>query len=110
MVLYILPTLPALAVSIGIEPTEERAHAGPSQSDRTVRSSVIDIQSIAVGIHHITAREDNIVNVTVALIVGFRPKDPRISPQQALCGILELEQRQAQAVQTARRRVPNAVV
>jgi predicted metal-dependent phosphoesterase TrpH len=48
--------------------------------------------------------------VSLPLIIGFRPKHPRVSPLEADAGILEIKQRQAQAVDAARRSLPHPVI
>ena len=95
---------------MGVQPIQQRTHAGPSQRDRAVGSSVVDIECVAIGVHRVSAREDDVVDVAVAFVVGFRAKDPRISSQQAFFRILKIEERHTQPVQTARRRVPDSVV
>src|SRR5260221_9203790 len=101
---------PALATSIGIQPSEQRANARPRQGNRAVSGSIVKINGVAIGVHRISARKYNIIDVAVALVLGLWPKDPRIPSQQTLGWILKVEQGQSQSIQTARRRMPYSVV
>src|SRR5438067_1048982 len=101
---------PPLTASIGVQPIEQGANATASQGNRAVRSSVINIDGVAIGLRRVSAGKHNVVHVAVALVVGLRAKDPRIASQQALFRILKVEQCEAQPVQTAGRRVPYSVV
>src|SRR5439155_24339640 len=57
---------------------------------------LIDVYGVAIDVHRVPAREDNVVYVAVTLVFGLRTKDPRIASQQALFRILKLEQCEAQ--------------
>ena len=87
-------SLSAFATSIGIQPTQQGAHASPREGNRAISRPVIDVDRVAVGVHRISTGEDDIVNVAMAFVLRFRPENPRIAPQQALFRILEIEQGQ----------------
>src|ERR1700730_15569288 len=85
----ILRLLTAFAASVRIQPLEERANTGPGEGDRTIRSSVIHVDGVAVGVDRISARKHDIVDVAVALVVRFGTENPRIAAQQALLWVLQ---------------------
>src|SRR5205807_9294196 len=96
--------------SISVQPIQQGANATASQGNRAISSSVIDVYGVAIDVHRVPAREDNVVYVAVTLVVGLRTKDPRIASQQTLFRILKLEQCESQPVQAAGRRVPYSVI
>jgi hypothetical protein len=97
----ILRSTPMFAISVGIKPIEQRAQAGASERNGAVRSSAVNIDRIAIGVHRVSTREHDIVNVAVAFVVGLWAKDPRIASQQAFVRAFKIEQRQAQPIETA---------
>jgi len=49
-----------------------------AKRDRAISSSVVKIDSFAIGVHRVSAREHNLLDVAVALVLGLGPEDPRI--------------------------------
>src|ERR1700722_2047330 len=90
----ILGSLPPLATAVGVQPREQRTNAGPSEGDRAIGGSIIDIERVAIGVDRISAGEHDVVNVAVTLVFRLRPKDPRITTQQAFRRILKFEKSQ----------------
>jgi hypothetical protein len=84
-------SLAPFATSIGVQPLQQRAHAGPGQGDRAIRSSVVHVDRVTVGIHRVSTGEYDVVNITVALVLRLWPEDPGVSAQQTLLGILKIK-------------------
>src|SRR5580704_8902623 len=83
-----------LHTSVDIQPLQQRAHAGPRQGNRAIGSAVVEVNRVAIPIHGVPAREDHVVDVTVALVICLRPEDPRIPPQQAFLWRLKIKEGQ----------------
>src|SRR5208283_977262 len=101
---------PALATSVVIQPIQQCSNAATRQGDRAIRSSVIDIEGVAVGFNRVSTGEHNIVNVSVPFVLCLWAKDPGVSTRQALLWILKIEQGETQSVQTTGGRVPYSVI
>src|SRR5947209_2469888 len=50
------------------------------------------------------------MDIPMPLVLGLRPKNPRVPTKQTFFWLLQVEKSQAQPIQTARRRVPHSVV
>jgi hypothetical protein len=59
--------------------SSKRSHTGPSQGNRAIGSSVVNVERISVGVHRASAWKHNIVIIAVALVLGFRT--PRVSSE-----------------------------
>src|SRR6266496_3429789 len=78
---------PSLTASIGIQPIQQGANTAAGQGNRAVSCSVINIDGVSIGVHRVSAWEHDIFDVAIALVLGLRPKDPRVASQQAFLRI-----------------------
>lgn len=68
------------------------------------------MKRVTVQPDRLPAREDDILDISAALIRRFRTEDPRVPALQANLRILQIEQRQTNPVDAAGGRLANAVV
>src|SRR6185369_5494524 len=87
----VLRPLSAFTSSVSVEPFQELTHTRSGECDRTICSSVVDIDRVAVGVNCVAARKDDIVHVAVALVLSFWAKYPRITSSQTLVRLIDTE-------------------
>jgi hypothetical protein len=81
-------------MAIGVEPAQERTNATLRQGDTRVCGAVVEIGGVSIR-DRISAREDHVLNVTVAFILRFRRENPGIAANQTLLRILQIKERQS---------------
>ena len=53
-------------------------NASPGQRNRAVSGSIVKIESVAIGVHRISAGQYNIIDVAMALVFSLGSKDSGI--------------------------------
>ncbi len=84
-----------------LQPVEQRAEAGGGDPDAGVRLPVVHAERVAVGEQGGTAREHDVVDVAHPFGEVARPEHPRVAAQQAAVRVVQVEEREAVAVQDA---------
>ena len=75
-----------------IQVPKKSADATSSQGHAGVSRSVIKINGVSVRADGLTTGENDVADISSALVWGFRPKYPGISALQAHIWLLEIEQ------------------
>src|SRR5581483_10575016 len=101
---------PKLRAVVFAEPLEDLVHAPGSHGDAGVCCAVVETNRVAVLAERVAAREGHVGDVSLTLVRSFGSEDPAVASPKAVLGPLEVQKRYAQAVQTSRGRVPDAVI
>jgi hypothetical protein len=64
---------------IHFEPCQKAANTSGCQCNRGIAGAVVQIDCVSIRADRLPAREDDILHISVALIVGLRPEDPGVS-------------------------------
>ena len=75
-----------------------------------IRGSVIKIDGVSIRADRLPARKHDILDVSAALIGSFRTEHPGVSPLQTDLRLLQVKERQAQAIDASGCRLPHSVV
>src|SRR2546430_1860816 len=75
-----------------VQPVKEFSNASRRQRDAGIRRAVVEIDRVTVGADGVSARECDIADVSVALVIRFGPEDPRIPAKETLIGLVEREE------------------
>ena len=95
---------------ICIQPREETTHACRGQSDAGIGRSVIEVDGVAIRADGLTAREHDVVHISDALVGGFGTEDPFVSAFEADLGLVDVKEREAEAIDASRGGNPHTVV
>ena len=95
---------------VTFQPVEHLADAAGGQRDARVGGAVVEPKGVAVGLDRVSAGKHNVVYVAKALVVGLGAEHPGVAATQTLLGRVEIQQRQADAVEFAGGRGAHAVI
>ena len=93
-----------------IQPREKSTNAPSGHRHARIGCSVIEMNGVSILSDGLSARKDDISNISRPLIVGFGAKHPGISSLQADIRPIDIEESESQAIDAARRRLPHAVI
>src|SRR5208283_3622373 len=85
-------------LSVTLQPAQERAYTSLGQRYTGITCAIVDVDGIAVGTYRVSTREHHVVHIASALIVGFRPEDPGIAPQQTNIRLQNVKESEANPV------------
>ena len=87
---------------IRIEPFKEATDACSGKGNAGIGCSVVNVDGVAIGGDGLAAREDDVMDVSDALVGSFRTEDPRVSALQADLRLVEVKKSEAQAIDAPR--------
>ena len=70
-------------MSMSIQPIQETGDTRCSHSNAMIRRAIVQTKRISIRLDHMTTGKDNISNIPNQLIIGFCPKDPFVTADQA---------------------------
>src|SRR5271165_1862814 len=106
----VTPVVSMFGVAICIQPSQQSPNAAVCESDARIRSSVVEIESVAVRCQRVPTWKDHVLHIAAVFVVRFGRKYPGIPSNQAFFGLFEIEQGQTKPVDGARRRPTDAVI
>src|SRR5689334_17278126 len=99
-----------LLAPMRVEPDQELPDASGGQRDARVCRPIVQIDGVAVVAECVAARKRDIIDVAFALVGRLGTENPRISPGETDLRLVEFEESDSEAVETARRRMAHTVV
>ena len=95
------PVMSLFGVAICIQPSQQGANAAVCEGDARIRSSVVEIDSVAIRCQCVPTWEDHVLYIAAVFVVRFGRKYPGIPSYQAFFGLFEIEQGQTKPVNGA---------
>jgi hypothetical protein len=92
---------------IQFQPREKTADASSGHGHTRVSCSVIKMNGVSICSDGLPARKDNIANVASSFLGSLWTEHPRVSSLQADVWIVQIEKREAEAVDTSGRCLPD---
>jgi hypothetical protein len=86
---------------VSVQPGEKTADAAPGKRNAGVGSAIIKIDGVPVRADGLSAGENDVIDVSDTFIGGFRSEYPGISALQANLWLLQIEEREAKAINAA---------
>src|ERR1035437_3014331 len=95
---------------IRLQPGEKTTDAAGGHRHAGICRTVIKVDGVSICADGLSARKHNSLHVSAQLIRGFRAEHAGVSPLQAYIRMFQIEERQTQAINAARCRLPHSVI
>src|ERR1035437_2321548 len=95
---------------IRLQPGEQTTDAAGGHRHAGICRSVIKMNGVSIRADGLSARKHNSLHVSAQLIWCFRAEHPGVRPLQAYIWMFQIEERQTQAINAARCRLPHSVI